>query len=258
MVLPLAKSVKRVRFSPLLCAQVHSSIVERERWGSEGRRTSRLIGSPQSSSSVRALSESVWVRWSFPNSRSIECGSSTGILWILTESQFLSPSGVLGFWLVGIPMTLSRSGWFTDHSKSFICFSYVMCAFTYRIVELVFVLSYIQSCVWESIEYSGAQYGNYYLIHQRLTTLIRRKMVDSVVDMMSEALSIHVAPSAIQTVVVPAGVTILLGLRNPPCSWTSTVGPSLPDFTIAPCVDSLLCYRSIRRPKSFLQDCPKI
>jgi hypothetical protein len=26
-------------------------------------------------------------------------------------------------------------------------------------------------------------------------------------------------------------------------SWTGTVGPSLPSFTIAPCVDSLLCYR---------------
>jgi hypothetical protein len=35
----------------------------------------------------------------------------------------------------------------------------------------------------------------------------------------------------------------MLGLRNPPRSWTGTVGPSLPGFTIAPCVDSLLCYR---------------
>jgi hypothetical protein len=58
----------------------------------------------------------------------------------------------------------------------------------------------------------------------------------------------HVAPLAIQTVVVPARVTVLLGLHNPPHSWTGTVGPSLPVFTIAPCVDSLLCYRSIRQP----------
>jgi hypothetical protein len=43
----------------------------------------------------------------------------------------------------------------------------------------------------------------------------------------------HVAPPAIWTVVVPAGVTILLGLRNPPCSLTDTVGPSLPDYTVA-------------------------
>jgi hypothetical protein len=68
----------------------------------------------------------------------------------------------------------------------------------------------------------------------------------------------HVVPSAIRIVVVPAGVTVLLGLYNPPPSWTSMVGPSLPGLTIAPCVDSLLCYRLIRRPKSILQDSPKI
>jgi hypothetical protein len=28
-------------------------------------------------------------------------------------------------------------------------------------------------------------------------------------------------------------VTLLLRFRNPPCSWTGTVGPSLPGFTIA-------------------------
>jgi hypothetical protein len=53
----------------------------------------------------------------------------------------------------------------------------------------------------------------------------------------------HAAPRAKRIVVVPAGVTVLLGLHNPPRSWTSMVGPSLPDLTIAPCVDSLLCYR---------------
>jgi hypothetical protein len=67
----------------------------------------------------------------------------------------------------------------------------------------------------------------------------------------------RMAPPAIWTVVVPVGVTILLGLHNPPRSWTGTVGLSLPDFIIAPCVDSLLCYRSIRQPKSILQDSPK-
>jgi hypothetical protein len=68
----------------------------------------------------------------------------------------------------------------------------------------------------------------------------------------------HVVPPAIRIVVVPAGVTILLGLHNPPRSWTGMVGPSLPGFTIAPCVDSLLCYRLIRRHKSIPQDSPKI
>jgi hypothetical protein len=63
--------------------------------------------------------------------------------------------------------------------------------------------------------------------------LISRKIIDSVVDVVSEALSVYVAPSGILTVVVPAGVTALLGLCNPPRRWTSMVGPSLPDFTIA-------------------------
>jgi hypothetical protein len=68
----------------------------------------------------------------------------------------------------------------------------------------------------------------------------------------------HVAPSAIRIVVVPVGVTVLLLLRNPPHSWTGMVGPSLHGFTIAPCMDSLLCYSLIIRPKSILQDNLKI
>jgi hypothetical protein len=68
----------------------------------------------------------------------------------------------------------------------------------------------------------------------------------------------HVEAPTIRIVVVLAGVTFPLGLRNPPRSWTGMVGPSLPGFTIAPCVDNLLCYRLIRRPKSIFQDSPKI
>jgi hypothetical protein len=68
----------------------------------------------------------------------------------------------------------------------------------------------------------------------------------------------HVAPLAIWIVVVPVGVTVLLGLRNPPHSRTGTMDSSLPGFTIAHCVDSLQCYRLIRRFKSILQDNPKI
>jgi hypothetical protein len=68
------------------------------------------------------------------------------------------------------------------------------------------------------------------------------------------ALSMHAAPPAIRTVVVPAEVTVILGLRNPPRSWIGTVGPSLSDFTIAHCVNSLLCYMLIRQPKSIIQD----
>jgi hypothetical protein len=76
--------------------------------------------------------------------------------------------------------------------------------------------------------------------------LIGRKILDSVVDEVSEALSMHVAPPAIRIVMAPAEVAILLGLHNLPRRWTGTVGPSLPGFTIAPCVDSLLCYRIVQ------------
>jgi hypothetical protein len=91
-----------------------------------------------------------------------------------------------------------------------------------------------------------------------LTTLIGQKILDSAVDEVSEALSLHMAPLSIWIVVAPVGVIVLLGLRNPPHSWTEMVGPSLPGFTIAPCVDSLLCYRLIRWPNSVLQDSPKV
>jgi hypothetical protein len=68
----------------------------------------------------------------------------------------------------------------------------------------------------------------------------------------------HVAPPDIRIVMVPTGVIVLLGLCNPPHSWTGMVGLSLLGLTIAPCVDTLLCYRLTRLPKSILQDSPKI
>jgi hypothetical protein len=60
----------------------------------------------------------------------------------------------------------------------------------------------------------------------------------------------HMVPPAIWIVVVPVGVTVLLGLHNSPRSWTGTVGPSLPGFAIAPCVDSCYAIGLIRQPKS--------
>jgi hypothetical protein len=78
------------------------------------------------------------------------------------------------------------------------------------------------------------------------------KVLDIAIDEVLGALSMHVGPLAIQTVVIPAGVIAILGLHNIPHSCTGLVDPSLPDFTIAPCVDSLLCYRLIRQPKSIL------
>jgi hypothetical protein len=69
------------------------------------------------------------------------------------------------------------------------------------------------------------------------------KVLNIAIDEVSGALSMHAVPLAIQIVVVPVGVIVLLGLHNPSRSWTGMVGPSLPGFTIASCVDSLLCYR---------------
>jgi hypothetical protein len=69
------------------------------------------------------------------------------------------------------------------------------------------------------------------------------KVLNIAIDEVSGALSMHALPLVIQIVVVPVGVIVLLGLHNPSCNWTGMVGPSLPGFTIAPCVDSLLCYR---------------
>jgi hypothetical protein len=68
----------------------------------------------------------------------------------------------------------------------------------------------------------------------------------------------HVVPPTIRIVVVLVGVIVMLGLCNPPHSWTDTVGPSLLGLTIVPYVNSLLCYRLIRCPKSILQGSPKI
>jgi hypothetical protein len=50
------------------------------------------------------------------------------------------------------------------------------------------------------MEYSGTQCGDYYLIPRRLTALIEQNILDSAVDEVSEALSMHVAPSTIQIV----------------------------------------------------------
>jgi hypothetical protein len=46
----------------------------------------------------------------------------------------------------------------------------------------------------------------------------QRKVLDIAIDEMSGALSMHAVPPAIWIAVVLAGVTILLGLHNPPRS----------------------------------------
>jgi hypothetical protein len=62
-VLSTIESVKKVRFSsPQGASKFNLCRVERERRGFEGWRTSQLFGSPQSSSSVEALPESIRVQ----------------------------------------------------------------------------------------------------------------------------------------------------------------------------------------------------
>jgi hypothetical protein len=46
----------------------------------------------------------------------------------------------------------------------------------------------------------------------------QRKVLNIVIDEVSGALSMHAAPPTIWTIVVPVGVTVMLGLHNPPCS----------------------------------------
>jgi hypothetical protein len=46
----------------------------------------------------------------------------------------------------------------------------------------------------------------------------QRKVLDITIDDVLGAMSMHEVPLAIQTVVVPIGVTVLLELRNPPSS----------------------------------------
>jgi hypothetical protein len=148
-------------------------------------------------------------------------------------------------------MTFPQSGWFANHGKLSNHFSYVICAFTYHMVESDIVLLYIQSHVWSSMQWDPV-WWLYRSLRGLPCDVQKWKFLDIAIDKVLGALSMHVVPPAIRTTVVPEGVTILLGLRNPPCSWTNPVGPSLPDFSIAHCVDSLLCYRSIRQPKSIL------
>jgi hypothetical protein len=105
-------------------------------------------------------------------------------------------------------------------------------------VESDNVLLYIRSRVW----------GIFYAVGLSVVMVQTARcppptVLDIAINEVLGALSMHAASLAIRIVVVPVGVAVLLGLHNPPCSWTGTVGPSLPSFTIAPCVDSLLCYR---------------
>jgi hypothetical protein len=104
------------------------------------------------------------------------------------------------------------------------------------------LIVYMVPCLGDHL-CSGTQCGDCTDPSEAFSLLWQRKVLDIAINEVSRTLSMHVMPSAIRIVVVPAGVIVLLGLRNPPRSWTGMVGPFLPGFTIAICVDSLLCYR---------------
>jgi hypothetical protein len=110
-------------------------------------------------------------------------------------------------------------------------------------VESDIVLLYIWSLVWWIIYAMGSSVAAVADPSEGISLRRRGKVLDIAIDEVSGALSMHAAPPVIRIIVVVVGVTVLLGHRNPPRSWTSTIGPSLPVFTIAPCVNSLLCYR---------------
>jgi hypothetical protein len=125
-------------------------------------------------------------------------------------------------------------------------------------VESDIVLLYIQSHVWGIIYVVGPGVVAVQTPKGLPCDVRQWEVLDIAIDEVSGALSMHATPLAIWTIVVPAGVIVMLGLHSPPRSWAGTVGPSLPDFTMASCVDSLLCDRSIRRPKSILQNSPEV
>jgi hypothetical protein len=91
-------------------------------------------------------------------------------------------------------------------------------------VESDIVLLYIGSRVW-GIMYAVAPSAATIQTPRRPCDVRQWKVLDIAINEVSGALSIHGAPPTIRTVVVPAGVTVLLGLHNPPCSWTGTVDP---------------------------------
>jgi hypothetical protein len=126
-------------------------------------------------------------------------------------------------------------------------------------VESDIVLLYIQSRIWGIIYVVGPTVVNVQTPQRPFPCDVRqRKVLDIAIDKVSGHCLFMRRLRPYRLFLVPTGVTILLGLHNPPRSWTGTVGLSLPGFTVAPCVDSLLCYRSIRWPKSILQDSPKV
>jgi hypothetical protein len=126
-------------------------------------------------------------------------------------------------------------------------------------VQSDIVLLYIWSRVWGIIYTVGPGVATVQTPRRPFPCDVRhRKVLNIAIDEVSGHCLCSRHPRPYGLFVVPIGVTVLLGLRNSPRSWSNMVGLSLPGFTITPCVDSLLCYRSIRWSKSILQDSPEV
>jgi hypothetical protein len=126
-------------------------------------------------------------------------------------------------------------------------------------VESDIVLLYIQSHIWRIIYEVRPGVATIQTPRRPFPYDVRQwKVLNIAIDEVSRHCLCTRCPRPYILFVLLVGVTVLLGLHNSPRSWTGTVGPSLPGFTITPCVDYLLCYRPTRRPKSILQDSPKV
>jgi hypothetical protein len=93
-------------------------------------------------------------------------------------------------------------------------------------VESDIVLLYIRSRVWGIIYAVGPGVVIVQTPQQPFPCDVRQwKVLDIAIDKVSGASSMHTVPRPYKLIVVPAGVTVLLGIHKPPRSWTGTVTP---------------------------------
>jgi hypothetical protein len=106
-----------------------------------------------------------------------------------------------------------------DNSKLSNHFSYVICAFIYRMVELDIVLSYIRSRVWGIIYVVGPGVVTVQTPQRPFPCNVRQwKVLDIAIDAVLGHCLCTWRPRPYELFVVPAGVTGLLEPCNPPRS----------------------------------------
>jgi hypothetical protein len=85
-------------------------------------------------------------------------------------------------------------------------------------IESDIVLLYIRSRISGVIYVVGPSVVTVQTPSEAFSLRRQWKVLDLAIDEVLGALSMHAAPPTIRIVVVPVGVTVLLGLRNPPHS----------------------------------------